>query len=261
MFWDSGKLIKKGSIEIAIDDPGILYGATVFTTLRVYEGSLDRAWTNWTGHCDRLRSSLENFGWQMPDWERLRQGAEILKAHFPVLRITIFPDGRELIIGRDLPADLSQRQQFGIVAWLAEASEFRRIIPEHKTGNYLSAWLALQKAQQHGAKEAILIDIAGNWLETSTGNLWGWGDGRWWTPPLSAGILPGLMRSQLIAWVLSQNEIVEEVPWTPDLVGSLEAIAYSNSVVQLVPIHSVIASGRENFRFKIADCRLIFPSL
>lgn len=240
-FWYCGKLVEKGTLELAIDDVGLLYGATVFTTLRVYDRSLDSVGTNWAGHCDRMRSSLESLGWQMPDWEIVRQGAETLKADYPVLRITIFPDGRELITGRYLPADLSERQQLGIVAWLAEAPEYRRSLAEYKTGNYLSAWLALQKAQQYGAKEAILIDANGNWLETSTGNLWGWGDGRWWTPPLSAGILPGLMRSQLIGFLLSQNEKVEEQPWTADVVKRLEAIAYTNSVLEIVPIHTVLA--------------------
>lgn len=238
--WYSGKLIKTGIIELGINDPGLLYGATIFTTLRVYAHSLDDGRTNWEGHCDRLRNSIEKFGWQEPDWARIREGAKILQRDFPVLRITIFPDGREWIIGRDLPSDLEERQQQGIVAWLAKTGEFRRSLAEHKTGNYLTAWLALNEAKKYGAKEAILIDESGNWLETSTGNLWGWQDGRWWTPPLTAGILPGLMRKQLIDWLKSQNQIVEEELWTEELVSGMEAIAYSNSVVEVVPIHTVI---------------------
>lgn len=238
--WYAGKRITAGTIELGIDEPGLLYGATVFTTLRVYDRCLDDARTNWKGHLRRLKNSIQAFGWIEPDWERIRQGAEVLLSEFPVLRITIFPDGREWIVGRYLPEDLAERQQKGIVAWLAAAPEFRRSLAEHKTGNYLSAWLALNQAKKYGAKEAILIDESGNWLETSTGNLWGWQDGRWWTPPLTAGILPGLMRKQLIDWLKSENQIIEEEFWTPDLVLGMEAIAYSNSVVEVVPIHTVI---------------------
>lgn len=242
-FWYNGSLIHKNTLELDISDPGLLYGATVFTTLRIYHQSLDSHLTNWTEHSDRLRSSIETLSWQPPDWQRLRYGAEALSLHFPVLRITVFPDGREWIGGRFLPNDLTERQQSGICAWLAEGSLFCRAIPEHKTGNYLGAWLALQKAQQKGAKEAILADNVGNWLETTTGNLWGWRDGRWWTPPLQAGILPGVVRQQLIDWLLRHNERVELEPWSADLVGGLEAIAYSNSVVEIVPIHTAISSG------------------
>lgn len=181
---------------------------------------------------------MQTFGWQLPDEERLRQGAELIISDFPVLRITIFPDGREWITGRLLPNNLTEKQINGIIASLA-APEFYRCLPGHKTGNYLSAWLARDKAQQSDAQEAILVDVAGNWLETSTGNLWGWRDGSWWTPPLAEGILPGVVRKQLIAW-LGSRHLVQEEPWTANLVKGFEAIAASNSVVEILPIHTVI---------------------
>ena len=239
MFWYNGGLVEGNSIELAIDEPGLLYGATVFTTLRVYHQSLDSPLTNWSDHCDRLVSSLQVFGWQLPDMGRLRDGAQTLSAFYPVLRITIFPDGREWITGRCLPSDLAQRQQLGVTAWLADAPQYRRSLPEYKTGNYLSAWLAQQASRQLGAAEAILVDANANWLETSTGNLWGWKDGSWWTPPLEAGLLPGVARSQLIVWLNARGATVREMPWDSKLVQEFEAIAYTNSVVELIPIHTV----------------------
>jgi 4-amino-4-deoxychorismate lyase len=120
IFWHNGNLIAGKTLELAIDDPGLLYGATVFTTLRVYDGNLDHPKTNWLAHLRRLSSSLQTFDWQMPNWERVRLGAQILTEHYPVLRITIFPDGRESITGRNLPADLTERKKYGIAAWVAE---------------------------------------------------------------------------------------------------------------------------------------------
>jgi 4-amino-4-deoxychorismate lyase len=221
-----------------IDDPALLYGATVFTTLRVYNNSLDNKLTYWRSHCDRLKFSIQSLGWHLPDEERLRQGAETIMAQFPVLRMTIFPDGREWIIGRSLPLNLTENQKKGIISSLASPEHYR-CLPTHKTGNYLSAWLAKANAQKLEAQEAILVDSAGNWLETSTGNLWGWRDSSWWTPPLAAGILPGVVRGQLVDWLLKQ-QLVREEPWTPELVKGFEAIAYSNSVVEIIPIHTVI---------------------
>jgi 4-amino-4-deoxychorismate lyase len=243
MYWHEGQLIEKDTLEISIQDPGLLYGATVFTTMRVYQHSLNHSLTNWEAHCDRLRHSIETFGWQFPNWESLKQGSELLSFHFPVLRMAIFPNGRELITGRCLPEDLSDRQEKGIIAWVADDSLLRRSQPTHKTGNYLGAILALQRAQKLGAQEAILIDDRGNWLETSTGNLWGYRDGCWWTPMIEEGILPGIARSQLLSYLQSQNLTANENLWTPDFVASLEAIAYSNCVVELVPIHTVICQG------------------
>ncbi|HEY9830310.1 MAG TPA: aminotransferase class IV [Stenomitos sp.] len=244
MFWYDGQLIRGSRLELAIDHPGLLYGATVFTTLRVYQQSLHHPLTHWSRHCDRLMSSLQTFGWQQPDWERLRFGAEQCTPSYPVLRITIFPDGREWITGRSLPSDLTQRQQQGITAWLANAPEYQRTLAAYKTGNYLSAWLAGQAARQQGASEAVLVDTTGRWLETSTGNLWGWQEGCWWTPPLEAGILPGVVRSQLIHWLQAQDYPVQEVPWDRERVLNFEAIAYTNSVVEVIPIHTVLASSQ-----------------
>ncbi|HBS72510.1 MAG TPA: 4-amino-4-deoxychorismate lyase, partial [Cyanobacteria bacterium UBA11153] len=99
MFWYNGQIIKENTINLLIDEPGLIYGATVFTTLRIYHQSLNHPLTNWDAHCARLLNSLQTFEWELPDWNRIRQGAEELLLHFPVLRIVIFPDGREWITG------------------------------------------------------------------------------------------------------------------------------------------------------------------
>lgn len=244
MFFYNGTLHDSNTIELSITDPALLYGATVFTTLRVYEQSLDSPLTAWQAHCQRLKSSLEPFQWPEPDWERVREGAELMMERWPVLRIAIFPDGRELILGRILPPELAIRQEVGVKGWVADDELFMRSLPTHKTGNYLSAWLALQAAQREGCQEAILIDGQGNWLETSTGNLWGWRDGRWWTPPIEVGILPGVMRSQLLNCLNHQGHPAILEPWTADVVSGFEALAYSNSVVEVIPICEVFSENK-----------------
>jgi len=235
-FWYDGNLINGNTLELNISEPAFIYGATVFTTLRVYQQSLSHPLTQWKAHCHRLRLSLETFAWQLPNWQNLEIGATSLIPHFPILRITIFPDGRELITGRSLPPHLSQRQQQGITAWLAPSNQFHRSLPQHKTGNYLGAYLALKQAQKLGASEAILQDTQGNWLETSTGNLWGYKNQKWYTPSLSAGILPGITR-QLC---LNKLSGAEENTWNLDFVKELEAIAYTNCAVEVIPIHTII---------------------
>ncbi|WP_013324938.1 aminotransferase class IV [Gloeothece verrucosa] len=248
MFWYNGELVDGESLCLNITDPGLIYGATVFTTLRVYDQSLDHPLTHWQSHCDRLHRSIEVFGWQFPDWKRIRQGAALL-SDYPVLRIVIFADGREWITGRTLAPDLEQRQQQGIRGWVAEDTLFQRSLAAHKTGNYLGAWLALQKAQQLGAQEAILIDSQGNWLETSTGNLWGWKNGCWWTPALRGEILPGIGRSHLLAALESQDIAVAQNEWTPDFIEDLEVIAYSNCVVEMVPFATILSpQGKLTFK-------------
>ncbi len=240
MYWYNGKLINSQILELDVNEPGLLYGATIFTTLRVYGNSLDHKLTHWRSHCERLKSSLQAFNWQSPNWDLVAEGTQLMKTEFPILRITLFPNGREWITGRLLPTDLLQKQKYGIICAVS-APELNRVLPHHKTGNYLSAWLA--KTSSDG-QETILVDQNHNWLETTTGNLWGWGDNCWWTPPLNAGILPGIVRAKLIKWLLQEQQVVQERPWTAELVQNLEAIAYTNSVVEIIPIHTVKEAAR-----------------
>ncbi len=258
MHWYGGELKQRDTLTLKVTEPGLLFGATVFTTLRVYGASLDHPLTAWDAHCDRLQSSINAFQWHTPNWDRIHAGAEHLMSHYPILRITLFPDGTELITGRSLPSDLDSWQKNGIVAWLDDRAQFPRSLPGHKTGNYLACWLALQEAQRQGAQEAILTEAeTGHWLETSTGILWGWAEGSWWTPPLTVDnhlrddhsmtghpqILPGIGRSQLISWLKWQNRSIKESPWIPQRMDGLEALAYCNSVRQVVPVRSVLTSA------------------
>ncbi len=235
LYWYCGSSIESGSIELDINDPGLLYGATVFTTFRTDKFSK----YSYDLHCNRLRSSIDELDWTQPDWNQVRSGVECLIPHFPVLRITIFSDGRELITGRDLPPNLATWQQEGVTVIVAE-QKFTRSFPQHKTGNYLAPWLALKQARNQNIQEAILTNDRGDWLETTTGNLWGYRDGCWYTPPLSTGILPGIARSQILSLLKQQNRSVLEIEWNAEWVKGLEAIGYSNSVIGFIPIHTVI---------------------
>ncbi|MBE9044508.1 aminotransferase class IV [Pleurocapsales cyanobacterium LEGE 10410] len=253
MFWYNGKLIDSQQLQLDLSEPGLCYGATTFTTMRVYNQSLNHPLTSWQAHCDRLSQSIRVFRWQQPNWQQLRQGADLLSLHFSVLRIAVFPDGREWITGRDLPSDLKHRQTQGITAWVAADSLYRRELAEYKTGNYLSAYLARNRAREFNASEAILVDYQGNWLETSTGNLWGWRDGCWYTPSLDSGILPGIARSRLLNSFRDREIKVIENIWTSEFVKTLSALYYSNCVVEIIPIKTVLHSTNHCFKYSMAN--------
>ncbi len=238
MYWYAGKQIDRLTIELNVDDPGLLFGATVFTSF----GTARLSESTYALHCQRLRSSIVDLGWCEPDWPRLERGVKCLQSGFPVLRITIFPDGRELIAGRTLPPQLATQQTLGVTAIVA-APELKRSLPTHKTGNYLAPWLALQQARHRDFEVAILTNERGDWLETATGNLWGYREGCWYTPPVSAGILPGIERAQILTALHQQHRAVAEVAWTSAWVERVEALGYSNSVVGFVPIHAVTTAA------------------
>jgi 4-amino-4-deoxychorismate lyase len=240
MFWYDGQAQPGDTINLSITDPGLLYGATVFSTVRVYE-NLAQPRSAWNAHTNRLQQSILAFGWVEPDWARLRCGADWLALDYPVLRVTIFPDGREWITGRSLPSDLHERQTQGITAKII-TNAGSRSLGSHKTGNYLTSWLG---REMNAGQEGILTDRQGHWRETLTGNLWGWADGTWYTPPLMGDleILPGIERDRLIQVLRCHNgkydRVDDRTVWDESLISRLTILAYSNCVVEVVPIHTV----------------------
>ncbi|NJN73854.1 MAG: aminotransferase [Limnothrix sp. RL_2_0] len=238
-YWYAGKWFDGDQISLSIADPSLLFGATIFTTLRVYEGSLADPRTHWQRHGDRLHHTVKSLTWPKPDWERIFVGATRVADHYPVVRITILSDGQEFISGRLLPPQLLEKQRYGIKVWVAGDRRYQRSLADFKTGNYLGVWQALQQAKAQGAGEAMLISTTGAWLETATGNLWGLAEGQWYTPPAS-GLLPGVMRDHLCEQLQTLGQPAIEEPWQPELIQKFEAIAYSNSVVGVIPIVEII---------------------
>ena len=254
-FWYDGRFFESGasSAQLPFDTVALRFGASVFTTLRVHRQDLAHPMTMWKAHRDRLNHSLSYFDWAQPNWISIYQGAEQLTAHYLVLRITVFPGGKAWITGRDLPTDLPQQQTEGVTCWLASA-DYQRSFPMHKTGNYLACWQARKQAQQVGAQEAILTGAQGEWLETATGNLWGVTEGRWWTP-LQTQCLPGLMRARLQTLLSAKGVKVSGVPWTRSIVEGFDVIAYSNCVVGLLPVHTIL-DGDTKLKYNVQNTNL-----
>ncbi|MEO1592229.1 MAG: aminotransferase class IV [Cyanobacteria bacterium J06632_22] len=248
--WWNGTTCESPPFVSRADLPSVLYGATVFTTLRVHNGSLEHRLTQWRAHCDRIAQSLHSFDWSEPNWSRLREGCEALKQHYPVLRITVFPDGCELITGRGLPANLAAQQAEGVTLWCSDNPLHGRSQSHHKTGNYLGCYLAMQQAQRHQARDAILTNASGDWLETSTGSLWGYKDGHWWTPPLSAGILPGIQRAWLLEQLTALGQPVIQQPWPRDLPAQFDLLGYTNCVIEYLPVHTVLV-GKTKLKYDL----------
>jgi para-aminobenzoate synthetase/4-amino-4-deoxychorismate lyase len=93
----------------------------------------------------------------------------------------------------------------------------------HKTtmrGRYDDA-----RARHPNADDAVLRNTRGQITETSDANIAAKLDGRWWTPPLDAGLLPGTERAALLT-----NGSLDERAISIDEVRTAEDLAVFNSV-------------------------------
>jgi para-aminobenzoate synthetase/4-amino-4-deoxychorismate lyase len=73
---------------------------------------------------------------------------------------------------------------------------------------YDRAW---QMAEREGAFDAVFMNTHGHLTEGGRTNLFVKLGGRWYTPPLSDGVLPGVMRAVLLedpAWQASERTLV-----------------------------------------------------
>jgi branched-chain amino acid aminotransferase len=112
-------------------------------------------------------------------------------------------------------------------------------ITYHKTLNYLEPILARSQAQQLGYDEGIMLNTKGAITESSAANLFIVKGGVIYTPPISDGVLPGIMRDNIIAYCKEHSiPLLEQSIVTDDLLQADEAFQ-TNSLIQVQAIKSI----------------------
>jgi para-aminobenzoate synthetase/4-amino-4-deoxychorismate lyase len=114
----------------------------------------------------------------------------------------------------------------------AEPINEEAIFLRHKTtrrARYDAAWRA---AEARGAFDVLFRNAAGELTEGGRSSLFVKLNGRWYTPPLAAGLLPGVMRQALLAdpaWAATEKSL------TLDDLRAAEAIVVCNALRGVLP--------------------------
>jgi branched-chain amino acid aminotransferase len=102
--------------------------------------------------------------------------------------------------------------------------------PLIKSNNLLNNALAMQEAIRSGAEEAVMRNHRGELAECSQSNLFIVRDGAALTPPLGAGLLPGITREFVFELGAEEGIAVrEETLRLEDLLGADEAFITSTT--------------------------------
>ena len=143
------------------------------------------------------------------------------------LKITLHPDGRHHIAAHPL-----DEQPAAVACCLyPEALPVHDLLRRHKTSYRAVNDRALAHAATRGAFDAILTNTRGELLEGSRSSLILRLDGSWYTPPLAADILPGVMRARLIADPSPLGGgMLRESPLTTADLARAEAVILCNSL-------------------------------
>ncbi|MFD2171038.1 aminotransferase class IV [Tumebacillus lipolyticus] len=231
--------------SLSVLDHGFLYGAGLFETMRTAGG----APVFWQEHVCRLRESAEWLGipipWSDEQLERaIHETVQANELEEAYVRLTVSrgvgalgPSGKscsvptlviyvkELVLPPDSGRDL-------IVLETVRSSPETPV--RAKTLNYLNSLLAYRELELRGAAEGIQLTSDGAIAEGAVSNLFFVIDGELCTPPLDAGILPGITRD----WVKRQLPVRERRLTLADIAHASEAFTTS-SVVGVLPATSV----------------------
>jgi branched-chain amino acid aminotransferase len=208
--WLNGALIPAGLARIGPQDRGLTLGDGLYETLRCAGGIPRFARL----HLARLRRGAAVLDIAMPfdEMQILQALARTLAANRladAVLRLTLTrgPGARGLMP----PADAKPTLLIAASPSAKLAAETSAVIcrstrrNEHsplaaiKSLNGLDNILARMEAAKQGAEEAILLNTQGDVAEASAANIFVLTGGKWLTPPLQDGALPGIFRSLCLA--------------------------------------------------------------
>jgi para-aminobenzoate synthetase/4-amino-4-deoxychorismate lyase len=149
-------------------------------------------------HLQRLKTSADYFGF-VYDQKAIAQALCGFCEDLPPqgayrLRLALQPDGQFKLQSGAL------QEIAPIVKLLVspKSSQAEPIFLRHKTSvsqEYDQAW---QEAEKHGAFDMLFYNQAGFLTEGGRSNLFICLQGQWLTPPLSDGVLPGVMRALLL---------------------------------------------------------------
>jgi branched-chain amino acid aminotransferase len=253
----NGRVSGERDAAISVFDHGFLYGEGVYETMRTYSGRpflYDR-------HMRRLRRSAEMIVLDVPfsDDElagRIRQtmtaaGLNGSEAYIRVLLtrgigdLTYDPKATPVpsvvIIVKphlDPPPAAFER---GVKVCLSPIlrNHPQSLNPMIKSNNLLNNALAMQEALRRGGTEAIMRNYRGELAECTQSNLFMVKNGLVLTPPLDAGLLPGITREFVMEIARGIGIDAREQPLREDdLFGAAEAFLTSTTK-ELVPIVQV----------------------
>jgi para-aminobenzoate synthetase / 4-amino-4-deoxychorismate lyase len=185
------------------------------------------AWTPAQGfvlldaHLRRLRSSADCFGFpcELDEVRRLLNGAvEDLRGPAKV-RLMLESTGSVLCEA----VDLTPLPDPLLLALAAEPIDRSSVFLYHKTTS--RSVYERARASEPGADSVVLWNDCGDITEATESNIVIQRSGRKVTPPIECGLLPGILRAELLA----SGEIIEECISKDDLLGA-EAIWLINSV-------------------------------
>ncbi|UGY94952.1 aminotransferase class IV [Streptomyces gobiensis] len=208
MIWLDGQLRDPDSARVSVLDHGLTVGDGVFETLKATDGKSFAL----TRHLDRLASSARGLGLPEPDRAEVRRAcAAVLEANpMPLGRLRITYTGGLSPLGSDrgetgptlvvAVGETARRPDTTAVITVPWVRNERGALTGLKTTSYAENVVALARARQQAASEALFGNTVGQLCEGTGSNVFVVLDGELHTPPLASGCLAGITRALVREW-------------------------------------------------------------
>jgi branched-chain amino acid aminotransferase len=277
----NGTISPADRASVPVFDHGFLYGEGVYETLRTYRREpflFDR-------HMRRLHRSADMLALRVPDDDasmlaKVRQTmmalAEPGEAYIRILvtrgvgeltyNPAACPKPTLVIIVKPFPGQPERTFTEGIRVALVHVrrNHPQALNPQIKSNNLINNALAMQEAITRQGEEALMLNQAGEIAECAQSNFFLVQGGRVLTPPLAAGLLPGVTREFVLELARAVGIDAVEARLTPDDLRSADEAFITGTTREITPVVAVdglaIGSGRpgaitqklmESFKHKV----------
>lgn len=258
--WKNGELIPWKDATVHVLSHGLHYGTGVFEGIRCYDTASGPAVFRLREHMERLHSSAKTLHMTIPfTVDALCTGAKEtvrkngLKtcyirpiAFYGVSGIGVNPIGypvETFIVAFPLGAYLGED---GVKNGIrVHTSSWRRMssasLPATAKicGDYVNSALAVMEAKQNGFDEAVLLNDQSMVAEGSGENIFMVRNGVIETPPLNAGILPGITRQSVMTIAGDLGYEVLERNFVRSELFLAEELFFTGSAAEVTPIREV----------------------
>lgn len=240
--WFNGKIENSEKPLISLADAALLYGHGLFETLLIHNGKP----ILWEDHIFRMMKSAGEFNIGVTfDQDNLLQGAHNLiqanNIEHGSIRITISGSGSifmtckkgkpydDRLYNNGVSLIINKEKRIYSKAWLIN----------HKTTSYMEKLLIKRQQAAAGFFDAVLLNEKGNVAECCVSNVFCVKDATIYTPSVSAGILPGVVRGLVCKLLQNTHFKIEEMDFTPEFMTSSQEIFLTNSLMGIMPVKNV----------------------
>ncbi|MEN8735000.1 MAG: aminotransferase class IV [Lentimonas sp.] len=229
----------KDTVGLGPLDAGFAYGYGLFETIKYADGIL----SFWAAHWARLGASAKALN-LVCDFEEnavldaIRSLVQQNSITSSMIKLSLLrvDSGSQLYVYARPMGDVSESVELKLET--RYPLNPHSLLTGHKTHNYLENLAILEQARADGYYDAIRLDPLDNLAETTIGNLFVYVDGHLRTPSLVHGILPGVIRGQLL-----DGGNVEVGSYYSDLLQKAEAVYLTNSGSGVLPVSRVAGGG------------------